>query len=112
MIFINAWNKWGEGCHLEPDLRSGLRYLEETKAALMQDQALRDPSQGTLALKNARARLLSEVQRIIQIEGISTRVDIANYSPPGPVFQTMSRVIRKSPLIHRLAKRLYRKLAR
>ena len=34
MIFINAWNEWGEGCYLEPDAQFGRGYLEATKAAL------------------------------------------------------------------------------
>jgi hypothetical protein len=37
IVFINAWNEWGEGNHLEPDLKWGRRYLEETKKALDQN---------------------------------------------------------------------------
>lgn len=33
-IFINAWNEWAEGNHLEPCTKWGRRYLEATKRAL------------------------------------------------------------------------------
>ena len=46
IVFINAWNEWAEGNHLEPDERWGHGYLRATRRAL---------EENALALESRRA---------------------------------------------------------
>jgi glycosyltransferase involved in cell wall biosynthesis len=57
LVFINAWNEWAEGCHLEPDLRWGHAFLDATRRALSEPVEHVDatyPSSGAALLGASR----------------------------------------------------------
>jgi len=51
LVFINAWNEWAEGNHLEPDHKHGKAFLEATKSAY-EENCLQKDDRSTVKTTN------------------------------------------------------------
>lgn len=68
IVFINAWNEWGEGTYLEPDLHFGHAFLAETRRVIdaLNAGTPRAPTQTgspTAPLRSTRRKLFNRVRR-------------------------------------------------
>ena len=53
VVFINAWNEWAEGAHLEPDRRHGHAWLEATRGALAEVAGMPPSAAQSIAVPTA-----------------------------------------------------------
>ncbi|RWC14094.1 MAG: glycosyl hydrolase [Mesorhizobium sp.] len=127
LIFINAWNEWGEGCYLEPDQRWGYAYLEQT----LKSAYFEIGSAGSHSLESERVRLLTKTSEIVVSGNLNCKLpvfetasqshnamvenvaaELSAYRPPGDFARRISAALVKWPLLHTIAKKGYISLQR
>jgi hypothetical protein len=96
LVFINAWNEWAEGCHLEPDREYGREFLE-----------------ATLRVKTGRSCAPTEMQEVIEKPVPLPATNRAQtVSPPVSISTRIAiqtaQVLSQYPTMYRAARSIYR----
>lgn len=124
-LFINAWNQWAKGAHLEPCLKYGHEHLQAVKRAVQIDRYLTPtlPADSTIAsLASIQSFEGQDVKYFTELEYAYQEAlnELAAYQLPSTYEHTSfvksaANRLRSHPIAHKLARAgysAYRKIIR
>jgi hypothetical protein len=107
-IFINAWNEWGEGCHLEPDQNFGLKYLDAVKSSSYFDGSLAGSDKARDVLITAASASIQMRHGYPKESTLEIEQRLRSTLKPIPRAQKISYKLRKYPIVHFVGKCIYK----
>ncbi len=97
-VFINAWNEWAEGCHLEPDRMFGHEFLEATLRVKHQQSVVTGFSDLSIPIRQIIAQ-----QEITAARTFRTDItNVASYHFPMKI-NLLKKYINRKPWLAKLA---------
>lgn len=66
LVFINAWNEWGEGTYLEPDIQHGHSFLEATRAGLENHASRYQVAVGAISLPSDSGQFVEQTKECFE----------------------------------------------